>query len=372
MWSSVTGFFADSLEFLHNAFEPLFGVQSWGWAIIALTLITRILLLPLNIKQTRSMRKMQEVGPKVKAIQKKYKADRDLMKTNPEKYRMMKQKMNEETMALYKAEGVNPAGGCVPLIAQMPVFFALFSVLRSTDRLELVTAPFYFFTSQATPVDIVTEGITVTTATGGLGSATSSAGIAGIILILAMGATMFITQRQMLGRNAATADSTQAQQQKIMMYVMPVFLAVISFNLPLGVLLYWVTTNLWQLVQQQIMFRDLNKSQAADEAVTTPRASNRGKGTGAPGVKGGGAGALTNSDAQDTPAAKDKSSSNGKTNVTPSKPAANKSHLAGEASNAAAGDHAARKAAQSDAAQAAAGNKSSAKKRKKRHLPGGN
>ncbi len=277
IWSAVTGFFADSLSVLHGVFQSMgLGDASWGWAIIALTLITRVLMLPLNIKQTRSMRHMQEIAPRVKSIQKKYKVDRDLLKTNPEKYRMQKQKMNEETMALYKEEGVNPAGGCLPLVAQMPVFLALFSVLRSKDNLELVSAPFYFFTNLVSQVNLGTEEAPQLVA-GGLGSETSSAGWPGWLLIVLMGATMFITQKQMMARNT-TADDAQAQQQKIMMYVMPVFLAFISISLPLGVLLYWVTTNFWQLIQQYIMFRDLQAQKAKVDDVPAP--STRGKGTG--------------------------------------------------------------------------------------------
>ncbi len=279
IWNAITGFFADALGLLQSAFEGFgLGDASWGWAIIALTLITRILLLPLNIKQTRSMRHMQEIAPKVKAIQKKYKVDRELLRTNPEKYKMLKQKANEETMALYKEEGVNPAGGCLPLIAQMPIFLALFSILRSKDNPDLVSAPFYFFTSQADKVNLGTEAAP-SLVDGGLGSATSSAGWPGWLLIVLMAATMFITQKQMMARNTP-ADDAQAQQQKIMMYVMPVFLAAISVSLPLGVLLYWVTTNFWQLVQQYIMFRDL-QTQEARADVVPPTTSSRGKGTGA-------------------------------------------------------------------------------------------
>lgn len=335
IWSGVTGFFADALSVLHGGFDSLgLGDASWGWAIIALTLITRILMLPLNIKQTRSMRHMQEIAPRVKAIQKKYKVDRDLLKTNPEKYRMQKQKMNEETMALYKEEGVNPAGGCLPLIAQMPVFLALFSVLRSTDNIDLVTAPFYFFTSLAGQVNLGTEEVP-RLVDGGLGSATSSAGWPGWLLIVLMGATMFITQKQMMSRNAP-ADDAQAQQQKIMMYVMPLFLAVISFSLPLGVLLYWVTTNFWQMAQQYIMFRDMQVQKAKAEDVVPPP-SNRGKGTGKAQSRDaalGGAGGASKAPKGDRPAPRDK---NSKTNGSgPSK------------------------------------GSGSGKKRDKRHLPGGN
>lgn len=261
IWRSIQEFFASGLDLLHGVFEPVFGVHAWGWAIIALTLIVRVAMLPLARKQFTSMRAMQELSPEVKRIQKKYKTDRDLMKKDPQRYQAIKAKQNEELQALYREHGVNPAAGCLPLLAQAPIFLALFSVLRSQDILDgqIVTAPFYFFTSGASPVD----GFDVP----GLGSAASSAGIPGYLLILAMAGTMFFTTRQTMARTAKARETTksrdddgpdlQAQQQKIMMYVMPPFLAIISFNFPLGVLLYWVTTNFWQVAQQALILREV-------------------------------------------------------------------------------------------------------------------
>lgn len=260
IWQSIQGVFARGLELLHEAFVAVgLGDASWGWAIIALTLIVRIGMLPLARKQFTSMRAMQELSPQVKKIQKKYKTDRDLMKKDPERYRTMKSKQNEELQALYREHGVNPASGCLPLLAQAPIFLALFSVLRSRDILdgEIVTAPFYFFTENAAAVD----GFAVP----GLGSTATSAGWPGWLLILLMSGTMFFTQRQTMARTqAARADRSDddgpdmaAQQQKILMYVMPVFLAFISRSFPLGVLLYWVTTNIWQVAQQALILREV-------------------------------------------------------------------------------------------------------------------
>ena len=291
MWSSfadaVLGFFEGVLTFLHNMVEPVFGVHSWGWAIILLTLIVRVFLLPLAIKQTRSMRGMQAIQPQMKEIQKKYKVDRELMRKDPEKYRAKKQKMNEEMMALYQQEGVNPAASCLPLLAQAPVFIALFWTIRGMD--ELADAPFYFFTDFIQPG---ADGFT------GLGALVSTAGWPGWLLIVVMSGTMFVTQKQMMARTAATGqDNPMAQQQKILLYVMPAFLAVISFQFALGLLLYWVTTNIWQVVQQWIILREVQgeaKGKGKDEdggsgpARSNPSApgkggatSGRGKSTGA-------------------------------------------------------------------------------------------
>jgi len=240
---SILGIFSSILGFIHDLVEPLFGVHSWGWAIIGLTLVVRILLLPLAIKQTRSMKAMQQLQPQMKAIQDKYKTDREMMRKDPDKYRARKQKQQQEMMALYQREGANPAASCLPLLAQAPVFLALFWTLR--DEADLIGAPFYFITG-------VTDG--------GLEKLVSTAGWPGWLLIVLMSGTMFFSQKQMMARNAASmADNPMAQQQKILLYVMPVFLAAISFQFPLGILLYWVTTNLWQILQQAIILRESSK-----------------------------------------------------------------------------------------------------------------
>jgi YidC/Oxa1 family membrane protein insertase len=252
---TVLGWFESVLSFLHGIFEPIFGIHSWGWAIIALTLIVRIALLPLAIKQTRSMRAMQALQPQMKELQKKYKVDRELLKKDPEQYKAKKAKLNEEMMGLYQREGANPAASCLPLLAQAPIFLALFWTLRGME--ELTGAEFYFFT---------------TVGEGGLEQLVSQAGWPGWLLILLMSGTMFWSQKQMMARNAATAvaDNPMAQQQKILLYVMPVFLAFISFNFPMGILLYWVTTNIWQVAQQAIILREVQHEVETGEIANKP------------------------------------------------------------------------------------------------------
>jgi YidC/Oxa1 family membrane protein insertase len=260
--AGVLGAFSSFLDLLHSGLEPVFGIHAWGWSIVALTLIVRVALLPLAIKQTRSMKAVQRLQPQIKAIQQKHKVDRDLMRKDPEKYRARKAKLNEELMALYQREGANPAASCLPLLAQAPIFLALFWTLR--DEAELIGAPFYFIT-EATP--------------GGLEKLVSAAGWPGILLIVLMSGTMFFSQKQMMARSATSmADNPMAQQQKILLYVMPVFLAAISFGFPLGILLYWVTTNFWQIAQQAIILRET--SGPADAA------EGSGSGLGGPGGAG--------------------------------------------------------------------------------------
>lgn len=239
IWQSLLEGLEEILRFFHGVTEPLFGIAAWGWAIVLLTVAVRIILLPLAVKQTNSMRAMQKLQPEMKKIQEKYKTDRSLMRTNPEKFQQQRQKQQEAMMALYKEHNVNPASGCLPLLLQMPIFFALFSVLRSDTLVpELATSGFYGIDS--------------------LQSLASSAGIAAWLLIVLMGATTFLTQRQTMAAN----PGQQMSQQKILLYVMPVMLMFFSINLPVGVLLYWVTTNLWTMGQQWIMFRSMERKEA--------------------------------------------------------------------------------------------------------------
>jgi YidC/Oxa1 family membrane protein insertase len=239
IWNAIKDFVASGLNLLHDWMVPLFGADyAWGWAIIALTVVVRILLIPLAVKQFHSMKAMQELQPEIKAVQKKYKVDRSMMRSDPEKYRKLQAKKNEELQALYRENQVNPAAGCLPLLAQGPVFFALYSVLRDPETLggELFNAPFYVFDS--------------------LGEVTSTAGVAGWVLIAAVAGSMFVSQKQMMGRNAASQGDAQATQQKVMLYAMPLMMGFFGFQLPVGVLIYWVTTNIWTMAQQAFIMRE--------------------------------------------------------------------------------------------------------------------
>ena len=271
-YSPVIDGLSTVLTWLHDIVEPVVGVHAWGWAIILLTLIVRILLLPLAIKQTRSMRAMQKLQPQIKELQKKYKVDRSLMKKDPEQYRAKKQKLNEEMMALYQREGANPAASCLPLLAQAPVFLALFWTLRWME--ELQGEPFYFFT-------MVGEG--------GLEQIVRGAGWPGWLLILLMSGTMFVSQKQMMSRNPMQAEGPMAQQQKILLYAMPVFLAFISLNFPMGILLYWVTTNAWQVAQQWIILKEVQHEQAADREADSSGGTSKSATSGKGGTSGKGA-----------------------------------------------------------------------------------
>jgi YidC/Oxa1 family membrane protein insertase len=258
IWFQLLDALGSVLRFFHDVTTGLFGDYAWTVAIILLTVAVRLVMMPLAIRQFHSMQAMQKLRPQMKKIQQRYKTDRGMMRTDPEKYRAQRQKQQEETMALYKEHNVNPASSCLPLIAQMPIFIALFSVLRSPDVIrELVTAPFPINTTLQAPA--------------------SQSGVVAIALLVLMGITTFVQQKQMMGRNAAAADDQQMQQQKMMLYIMPVFLTVLGFQLPVGVLVYWVTTNLWQMGQQWYMLRQMDRAdEKAKAAKKTGGAEARG------------------------------------------------------------------------------------------------
>ncbi len=263
-------------------------IPSYGLAIILLTLAVRVLLLPLSIKQTRSMREMQVIQPELKRIQKKHKGDR--------------QKMNQEVMALYKEHGVNPLGGCAPLLLQMPVFIALFYVVRQ---------PIEYLGASLLKTDLETHALSVhqflglrldcspqqifagdQSAVRGIGEACTSGGILPflpyLLLILFMGATTYYQQKQMQATRGSTGADPQQQQMQTFMKIMPVILIVFGFGFPTGVVIYWVTTNLWTIVQQRIMLKaappitatkaTAAKSKAKDEAAPAKKSPDA-KGT---------------------------------------------------------------------------------------------
>lgn len=260
IWNGLLQALGEVLRFFHDATVGLFGDYSWAVAIVLLTVAVRLAMMPLAVRQFRSMRAMQELRPQMKKIQSKYKTDRSMMRTDPEKFKEKRQKQQEELMALYKEHDVNPASSCLPLVAQMPIFVALFSMLRSPDVIpELADAPF--------PIDATLQ------------MPANEAGIIAILMLLAMGVTTFVQQKQMMGRQAAMADDQQLQQQKLMMYIMPVFLVFLGFRLPVGILVYWVTTNLWQMVQQWYMLREVGSAPSNGGTGNGTTSNDSGKGS---------------------------------------------------------------------------------------------
>jgi YidC/Oxa1 family membrane protein insertase len=226
------------LKFFQHVTVPVLGGQSYWFSIVLLTLAVRIVLIPLTVKQVRSTRAMQEIAPKMKQIQAKYKND--------------KQRMNEEMMALYKEHGVNPLAGCWPLLAQLPFFFALYRVIYShklAGETNILSGKNFF-------------GVSLDQRWGqlhGWDKLLSASGITILLLIIGMAVTTYISQRQLMSKQAQQVNP----QQATMMKLMPLFFVFISINFPLAVIIYWVTTNLWTMGQQWVLLRNAPQPAAA-------------------------------------------------------------------------------------------------------------
>ena len=214
---------------------------SWTLSIVSLTVVIRTLLIPLFVKQIKNSRNLQLLQPKVKELQKKYGHDRE--------------RLTQETMKLYKETGTNPLASCMPLILQMPIFLALFRTLNEAadgDGISFMTD-----TLARSLRDGTIFGVQISE------SFTSSGDDVGtkvltLFLVLLMTVTTFTTQRQLMRKNMPESALTgqYAQQQKILLYVLPVAFAVGGIAFPIGVLLYWSTSNLWTMGQQFYVIRN--------------------------------------------------------------------------------------------------------------------
>ena len=231
---------------IHYLLSPIFGFDSgvtWALSIVGLVILIRIILIPLFVKQIKSQRALTALQPQMKAIQTKYKDDR--------------QKQSEEMMKLYKEHKTNPLASCFPILAQAPIFFALFTVLNGiaakTDA--GVSAPIARGFLKGEYLDSAAQatffGAKISQSF--LGSPDTTVKIVTVILIFIMSATTFTTQRQLMVKGMPKMDSSNnmmLQQQKIMLYLFPVIFAVSGVNFPVGVLIYWSTTNFWTWGQQ--------------------------------------------------------------------------------------------------------------------------
>ena len=214
-------------------------VANYGWSIILMTILIRLILFPLTHKSTVSMQKMQEVNPKVQAIRQKYRPKlKDKQgRPNPE----MQRKMNEETMALYKEEGVNPAGGCLPMLLQIPVLFAFYNILSTA--IEIRHAPWILWITDLSAKDPL------------------------YVLPIVMGATQFLQQKM----TPAAGDPMQRR----MFALMPIFFTILFLGFPSGLVLYWLTNNVLGIAQQYAYKR---RREAKAEAAKQAAGGSRGKG----------------------------------------------------------------------------------------------
>jgi YidC/Oxa1 family membrane protein insertase len=232
------------LSGFHTVFGAVLGPESgWAWvlSIIGLTLVIRAALIPLFVKQIKSSRNMQLLQPKVKELQKKYGHDRE--------------RLAQETMALYKETGTNPFASCLPILLQMPIFLALFRLIDNAAKgnAKGVLTEEQVHQLQNAEIFGVRIADSFTKADGDV-----SVMILAAVLVLAMTATTFLTQRQLMSKNmpADAMTGQYAQQQKMLLYVLPLVFAVGGIAFPIGVLFYWTTSNLWTMGQQFYVIRN--------------------------------------------------------------------------------------------------------------------
>ncbi|MEV6762377.1 membrane protein insertase YidC [Streptomyces sp. NPDC051105] len=260
----------------HSVYGKIFGPDTgwaWGLSIVSLVILIRICLIPLFVKQIKATRAMQTLQPEMKKIQERYKND--------------KQRQSEEMMKLYKESGTNPLSSCLPILAQSPFFFALYhvlngiatgstigvindSLLNSARKAHIFGAPLAAkFTDGSSKVEA-------------LGASLTDVRVVTAIMIVLMSASQFYTQRQLMTKNVDTTVKTPfMQQQKMLMYVFPVMFAVFGINFPVGVLVYWLTTNVWTMGQQMYVIRNNptpgSKAQAAYLERLTKHVTHHGK-----------------------------------------------------------------------------------------------
>lgn len=225
--------------------------DGWTWvlSIVGLVLVVRAALIPIFVRQIKSQRKMLEVAPELQRIQAKYKGKRD---------QFSREAMTRETMALYGKHGTSPFSSCIPLIAQMPVFFGLFTTLSeaahakagigllSTDLAANFGKATIFGTAPLHSAMSTSDGNWTVILTAG-------------VMVVAMTVSQFITQRQIMAKNVskATKESATYRQQQILLYILPLVFLFSGFAFPLGVMMYWLVSNFWTMGQQFVVIRNM-------------------------------------------------------------------------------------------------------------------
>jgi YidC/Oxa1 family membrane protein insertase len=264
----------------HWVFADLLGIPNdgvnWALSIIGLVVVIRILLIPLFVRQIKAQRNMQMLQPKVREIQKKYKGDRE--------------RLQQETMKLYKDAGTNPFASCLPILLQAPFLFALFRVLdgiaRGIPRGAFENHPDLFISAENATI----FGAPLSASF--LDAPNVQTKIIAVVMVALMTLTTFLTQRQIMRKNMPkeALEGPFAQQQKILLYVLPLVFAVSGVYFPLGVVLYWLTSNLWTMGQQLYVIRRMpapgTPAEEAHRRRVEARARRRGETVPAGGIEG--------------------------------------------------------------------------------------
>ena len=292
----------NAVTFVMVAFHTLFnnlgwnpaGGWAWGLSIVGLVVVIRILLIPLFVKQIKAQRGLQVLQPEIKALQEKYKDRKD-----PES----RQKQQQEMMKLYKDNGTNPLASCLPIVLQAPIFYALFHVLNGIGKDPPLAKGFLNGNLPKMAADAQIFGASISDKF--IGASSLNTQIVTALLIVAMSASTFLTQRQLMtkGMSAEAMTGSFAQQQKLIMYVFPLVFAISGVNFPIGVLLYWLTTNVWSMGQQFYVIRrnPAPGSRAAEELAARRAAKATAKSSGAAATGAGESGLTASTDPDSTP-----------------------------------------------------------------------
>ncbi|CAN5227894.1 membrane protein insertase YidC [soil metagenome] len=251
---------------------------TWVLSIVGLVLIVRAALIPIFVRQIKSQRKMLEVAPQLKKIQDKYKGKKD---------QFSREAMQRETMELYRKAGTNPFSSCLPLLIQMPIFFSLFSVLNEAKKqsdgtfhagVGLLTQELSKSFGESSLFGIAPLKLSIQTA---LDAQNYVVVVIAAVMVVIMTASQFITQLQIMSKNQSPEmkASPMFRQQRILLYILPLVFAFSGFAFPIGVMFYWLTSNIWTMVQQFLVIRNLptpgSEAALAREARLAKRNRNR-------------------------------------------------------------------------------------------------
>ncbi len=255
--------------------DPSAGL-TWVLSIVGLVLVVRAALIPIFVRQIKSQRRMLEVAPQLKKIQDKYKGKKD---------QFSREAMSRETMEMYKKTGTNPLSSCLPLLIQMPIFFSLFSVLQEANKgvqgVGLLSKDLSENFGKASLFGIAPLHESIQSALA-LNPVNVVVVVIAVVMVIIMTASQFITQLQIMSRNqsAEMKASPMFRQQRILLYILPLVFAFSGFAFPIGVMFYWLTSNIWTMVQQFLVIRNMptpgSEAALAREARLAKRAQRKG------------------------------------------------------------------------------------------------
>jgi YidC/Oxa1 family membrane protein insertase len=251
--------------------DPNAGI-TWVLSIVGLVVVVRAALIPIFVRQIKNQRRMLEVAPQLKKIQDKYKGKKD---------QFSREAMSRETMELYKKTGTNPLSSCLPLLLQMPIFFGLFSVLNNAqhDNAGVGAMSQELANSFANAVFLGAPLKSTFIEAWNNGGQPWQTIVVASVMIVAMTASQFITQLQIVSKNLSpeTKASPMFRQQRILLYLLPLVFAFSGVAFPIGVMFYWLVSNFWTMGQQFVVIRNMPTPGSEAAKAREARLAKKGK-----------------------------------------------------------------------------------------------